>query len=583
MKRSASIASLVIVLCTGALESHGQGCGTTVYDTGGAGGNYGNNQNLTWTYCPPAGQVMTITFTSFSTEANWDELSIHNGPNNASPQVGPTYSGTTLPPSFTGPVGGCITLWFTSDNSIVRPGWSANITCGPPPPPPAGDCVYTLTLNDSWGDGWGSSYVSVSINGGAAQNYTVTGTTNTVQIGVFIGQTITLSYNNSGGWQNENSYTLTQSGGLLFASGTPPAAGTVYAASVDCVPPPAPPEDCIGATTICNNQSFNSNANGTGAVADLTTTTAGCLLSTEQQGTWYTFSPSSPGTVAFTLNPTNPADDYDFALWGPYPPGSNTGTICPPTTTPLRCSYAAPSGATGLSMTATDLSENAAGDKWVRYLNVLVDQVYVLYISNYSQSGQSFSLTWNLGAGASLDCTILPVELMAFNAIAKEREVLLDWSTASEAESDHFIVERSGDGIDFRMIGSVQAAGYPTSLHLYQFIDPSPAIGTNHYRLQQVDLSGDRRTSEVRVVEMKGEALFVQPNPVEDVALIGTRAGRFAKLQLFDMYGRLLLEQGIGAATPIMLDLRSVPAGSYVVHLISTDGERHVLPPIVRN
>jgi hypothetical protein len=41
-------------------------CGGTYTDPGGANGQYANNANSTVTICPPAGQLVTVTFTSFS-------------------------------------------------------------------------------------------------------------------------------------------------------------------------------------------------------------------------------------------------------------------------------------------------------------------------------------------------------------------------------------------------------------------------------------------------------------------------------------------------------------------------------------
>lgn len=153
---------IFILLSLFHLQSIGQGCGTTVYDTGGAGGQYGNNQNLTWTYCPPAGQVVTITFTAFNVEAGYDYLSVHNGATNAAPELG-LFTGTALPPSITGTIpGGCITLWFTSDASVPAAGWIANITCATPPPPAA---VCGTTVYDPGGAG--GNYANNT-------NYTVT-------------------------------------------------------------------------------------------------------------------------------------------------------------------------------------------------------------------------------------------------------------------------------------------------------------------------------------------------------------------------------------------------------------------------
>ena len=571
--------AILIGSMTGVGAVYGQGCGTSVYDTGGAGGNYGNNQNLTWTYCPPPGQVMTITFVTFNTEAGFDELSIHNGPTNASPQVGGVYSGTTLPPSFTGPVGGCITIWFTSDNTVVRPGWRINITCAPPPPPPAGDCVYTLTMNDSWGDGWGTSFVGVSINGGPYQNYTAAGYGSQVLIGVNIGDVITLNYNNSDPYQNEISYTLMLQGSMLYGSGTSPDPGIVYSASVDCIPPPAPPQDCYGGTTICNGQSFNNNSNNTGTVTDLNSNNQGCLTLGERQGTWYYFSPSSSGTIGFTIDPVG-NDDYDYALWGPM-----TTVSCPPQGQPIRCSYASGyntnlltgSYNTGLGNSAADVSEDALGNGWTANLNVIAGQVYILYIDNFSSSGQAFGLSWQLSNGASLDCSILPVELTSFTAVEVEREVMLDWSTASELNSDHYLIERSQDGIDYHVVGSVIAAMNSSSMQNYHFLDRQPFNGVNYYRLQNVDRNGERRSSQVRIVELKAVA-NAYPNPTEHVVEIVAGADHiFERFQLFDAYGRILSEGSFDQSNERWkLDLRSYSAGTFILHLISSRGERHV-------
>ncbi|HQW07287.1 MAG TPA: CUB domain-containing protein, partial [Flavobacteriales bacterium] len=104
-------------------------CGTTVYDPGGAAGDYANNANFFATYCPTVpGEVVTMTFTAFNIEAGWDYVYIHNGPSVASSIIG-TYTGTALPGAITSTdASGCITLHFTSDGSGIGAGWAANIT-----------------------------------------------------------------------------------------------------------------------------------------------------------------------------------------------------------------------------------------------------------------------------------------------------------------------------------------------------------------------------------------------------------------------------------------------------------------------
>jgi len=118
-------------------------CGSTTYDTGGAAGEYGNNENTVLQICPTPGQTdLTITFNSFNTEVGYDALYVHNGPDTNSPLFpgGVTsmsnnfpvggFVGTTIPGPFTATdVSGCITLNFRSDGSVTRAGWDVDVSC----------------------------------------------------------------------------------------------------------------------------------------------------------------------------------------------------------------------------------------------------------------------------------------------------------------------------------------------------------------------------------------------------------------------------------------------------------------------
>lgn len=123
-------------------------CGGTFYDSGGSGGNYTNSESGTVTFCPSvAGQFVQLNFSSFQTESGLDVLTIYNGPTTASPVLG-TYSGTGSPCIVTSTaVGGCLTVRFVSDGSVVYPGWVATLSCvAAPPAATAGStCVTAIT------------------------------------------------------------------------------------------------------------------------------------------------------------------------------------------------------------------------------------------------------------------------------------------------------------------------------------------------------------------------------------------------------------------------------------------------------
>ena len=85
-----------------------------------------------------------------------------------------------------------------------------------------------------------------------------------------------------------------------------------------CVIPPPTQQDCAGGVTVCNDQSFSGNSSGVGSTQELNGTNSGCL-SVEHQSSWYFFEANTAGTLEFTISPQNGTDDYDFAVWGPYP------------------------------------------------------------------------------------------------------------------------------------------------------------------------------------------------------------------------------------------------------------------------
>ena len=104
-------------------------CSGIFYDDGGLG-LYANSANITQTFCNNLpGRIVRVNFTSFQTEASFDNLCIYDGPSTASPLIG-CYSGigTLNGVSFTS-TNGCLTFNFTSDASINRNGWTANISC----------------------------------------------------------------------------------------------------------------------------------------------------------------------------------------------------------------------------------------------------------------------------------------------------------------------------------------------------------------------------------------------------------------------------------------------------------------------
>ncbi len=267
--------------------------------------------------------------------------------------------------------------------------------------------------------------------------------------------------------------------------------------------------DCATATQICETASFDDNSSGDGIIDDLNASNRGCLATNEHQSAWYYFQIATGGTLTFTIDPDVNADDFDFAIWGP-------ASSCPPTTTPTRCSYSALNGNTGLNNAAADLSEDALGNKWVKYMDVLASEIYILCVDNFTASNNGFLFSFGGTATISCEPIVLPVTITNFTGESTDAVNHLSWNTETEINSQTFFIERSVNGTDFTDIGAINAAGYSTQLLSYDFYDRSPWPGTNYYRLREVDYNGINTYSGVITVMSAGALVGVYPNPTHN-------------------------------------------------------------------
>ena len=98
------------------------------FSDGSASGDYQNNSDCTWVIAPPEANQITLNFTSFSTEVDYDIVYVYDGPDDSYPLLA-TWWGNTLPSTITTTEGtGTMTVKFTSDFSVTDSGWSANYT-----------------------------------------------------------------------------------------------------------------------------------------------------------------------------------------------------------------------------------------------------------------------------------------------------------------------------------------------------------------------------------------------------------------------------------------------------------------------
>jgi hypothetical protein len=111
----------------------------------------------------------------------------------------------------------------------------------------------------------------------------------------------------------------------------------------------------------------------------------------------------------------------------------------------------------------------------------------------------------------------LPVEMLGFTATAGNGSVVVNWGTASETNTNNFVVTRADlvDGI-YHTVYSTVAAGNSTTNHNYSWTDTDVQNGhTYYYKLHILDAEGNH------VYNHNGETVIVSATPNTD-ALVPT-------------------------------------------------------------
>lgn len=167
---------------------------------------------------------------------------------------------------------------------------------------------------------------------------------------------------------------------------------------------------------------------------------------------------------------------------------------------------------------------------------------------------------------------VLPVKLTGYNAQLQPNEkVKLNWTTAFEANSYAYIIEKSTDGRTFNTIGNVPASENSTSTVRYAFDDRDVLDGAAWYRLVMVDIDGSRSVSRTVYVNNRRNAngkFSVFPNPFKsDLQITGVSATDVNRrsIKLYNVAGKEI-GYTISGSNAITIDANA-PRGVYILRV----------------
>jgi len=175
----------------------------------------------------------------------------------------------------------------------------------------------------------------------------------------------------------------------------------------------------------------------------------------------------------------------------------------------------------------------------------------------------------------------LSVNLVSFTAALNNSKVDLQWSTTSEKNASHFVIEKSIDGKNFTDAGTVIANGTTLNKSNYNFQDNTGSYsGVIYYRLRQVEISGKIEYSGTRIVRTVKQsvntvAVLLYPNPATDevrIAIPNNWQNKRVVYELYNASGQIAkrMETSNSSQTE-KLNIMSLAPGFYIVR-VSCDG-----------
>jgi len=198
---------------------------------------------------------------------------------------------------------------------------------------------------------------------------------------------------------------------------------------------------------------------------------------------------------------------------------------------------------------------------------------------------QGFS--WFNGGGDNQNP--LPVELISFNGLCEENQTKLTWQTASEFHSSYYLIEKSTDGNNWRIINNQPAAGNSTELLSYEFIEQNANEENAYYRLTQVDENGDENVYDPILISCSENEEFIKtfPNPsdnsfqvlVSDKNLVGK-----ATMEIVDTKGVIVNSKDITILEGINMLIinQNLESGVYYINITSGQNSSKVVKHLIK-
>lgn len=215
--------------------------------------------------------------------------------------------------------------------------------------------------------------------------------------------------------------------------------------------------------------------------------------------------------------------------------------------------------ATGGAITAAvSATGNGVGQLLIQGAGLISSIEYINVVQADDPEGSVFDIFFN-----NSSC-LLPVNLTDFKAFSTIVGVQVSWIASTEMNVNHYQLERSADGTNFKTIVQVPA----TNSGNYRYEDATAAAGTNYYRLKINDKDGSYQFSKtVQIARLGKSDSMVFQNPVTDVLKIAGLSGN-SNIAVYTIAGKQMAQIATSNFTET-IRTANWPAGIYIVRIIN--------------
>ncbi len=161
-------------------------------------------------------------------------------------------------------------------------------------------------------------------------------------------------------------------------------------------------------------------------------------------------------------------------------------------------------------------------------------------------------------------------------------------SKAFEKSITGIELQRSDDGINFKKLNtSTSTTSNKADAKIsYDYIDHNTK-GINYYRLQQKDKNGKLSYSNIVKLEAKTNQVSIYPNPAKDVLNVKIESNSTNKMDVMvtDVSKKIWITKSVQlqqGTNNVQLATHALPAGSYFLKIINTDGSENAIMKFVK-